>query len=142
MNSWGINVIEVGNQDVPELMGLDIVAIQIASPGAMGYHAGVFFVTAQGQTYFTCYMEPSDYTGNHKYMSWDNLTKVLPPLNNRDQDLREPSRWSEEYLGFGNRLFVKNSIGIEFRKKAEFLLKSEPGSILYNKWLEAVLSVL
>ena len=142
MNSWGINVIEVGNQNVPELMGLDIVAIQIASPGAMGYHAGVFFVIAQGQTYFTCYMEPSDYTGNHKYMSWDNLTKELPSLNYRDRDLREPSGWCHEYLGFGNRLLVKNSIGNDFHRKAESLLKSEPGSILYNKWLEAVLSVL
>lgn len=53
MNSWGHGIIEVGQEDIHELEGCDIVAFQFAEAGAMGYHAGVFFVTAECKVYFT-----------------------------------------------------------------------------------------
>lgn len=53
MNSWGHGIIEVGHEDIHELEGCDIVAFQFAEAGAMGYHAGVFFVTAECKVYFT-----------------------------------------------------------------------------------------
>ena len=47
MIAWKHNAIEVGEKDVPELLGLDIVTFQFAEGGAMGYHGGVFFVTTK-----------------------------------------------------------------------------------------------
>ena len=142
MNAWGKDIIEVSDKDVPELMGLDIVAFQIASPGAMGYHGGVFFVTSDRKIFYTCYLKPSAYTGYSCFMSWDNLTKVFPPVKDLDADMIKPSEWHHKHLGYGNHLLVKQSLEEEFRKHAKSLLKENPGSILYNKWLEAILSIL
>ena len=80
--------ITVGNEDLADLMGLDIVAFQLAEGGAMGYHGGVFFVTSDKKVYSTCYLEPSAYTGFSKYMSMDNLEKVFPPLSDFNHGLR------------------------------------------------------
>lgn len=63
------NIIKVGNKDVGDLLGLDIAAFQFAEGGAGGYDGGVFFVTAEGKVYFTCYLEPCGYTGYAEYIS-------------------------------------------------------------------------
>lgn len=139
-------IIKVGNKDVDNLLGLDIIAIQFAEGGAQGYHGGVFFVTSDRKVFFTCYLEPSEYTNYAEQMSWENLEKVLPPLkelhnyiaNRYAVVLRE---WGYKYLGAGNHLLVKDTILDEFEKKYEALLNEEPELILYNLWLEAVLKI-
>lgn len=142
MKAWGKEITEVGDKDVSELLRTDLVVCQIASPGAMGYHGGVFFVTSDRRIFYTCYLEPSAFTGYSSPMSWDNLTEVFPPVKDIDAGLTEPDGWHYEYLGFGNHLLVKQYLEEEFRKQAKSLLKKNPGSILYNKWLEAILSIL
>ena len=136
----------VGDADVPGLLGADIVAFQLAEPGAMGWPGGVFFVTSDRKVYRTCYLEPSDYSGMSKSMSTDNLKSVFPPLKEfrsglMGRGVESPDGWHHTYLGMGNHLLVKKSIKGEFEKKAAELLEKNPGAILYNVWMDAVLGI-
>lgn len=147
MNSWGHGIIEVGQEDIHELEGCDIVAFQFAEAGAMGYHAGVFFVTAECKVYFTCYMEPSAYSGMHRFMPWESLEKIFPPLKEFDHSIADinvvvPNGWKYRYLGAGNHLLIKQSIWKQFQDEALTLGKGHPETILYNLWLDAVLETL
>ena len=138
MESWGHEVIVVGDKDVESLIGIDIVAFQMAEGGAMGYPGGVFFVTSDKRIFFTSIWEQ---------MSDDNLLKVFPPLAEVKWGLfgrgtRYPEGWHYEYLGMGNHLLVRDDLKKEFLKESERLLRSKPDSILYNMWLDTVLSLL
>lgn len=137
MESWGHEVIVVGDKDVESLIGLDIVAYQEAEGGAMGYPGGVFFVTSDKRIFFTSIWEQ---------MSDDNLLKVFPPLAEVKWGLlgrgtRYPEGWHYEYLGMGNHLLVRDDLKEKFLKESDRLLRSKPDYILYNLWLDAVLSI-
>ena len=137
MESWGHEVIVVGDKDVESLIGLDIVAYQEAEGGAMGYPGGVFFVTSDKRIFFTSIWEQ---------MSDDNLLKVFPPLAEVKWGLfgrgtRYPEGWHYEYLGMGNHLLVRDDLKEEFLKESDRLLRSKPDCILYNVWLDTVLSI-
>ena len=120
------------------LIGLDIVAYQEAEGGAMGYPGGVFFVTSDKRIFFTSIWEQ---------MSDDNLLKVFPPLAEVKWGLigrgtRYPEGWHYEYLGMGNHLLVREDHKEPFIIASDKLLNNYPDTILYNLWLEAVLSIL
>ena len=137
MERWGHEVIVVGDKDVESLIGLDIVAYQEAEGGAMGYPGGVFFVTSDKRIFFTSIWEQ---------MSDDNLLKVFPPLAEVKWGLlgrgtRYPEGWHYEYLGMGNHLLVRDDLKEKFLKESDRLLRSKPDYILYNLWLDAVLSI-
>ncbi len=139
-------IIPVGDADVPGLLGADIVAFQFAEPGAMGWHGGVFFVTSGKKVYRTCYLQHSPYSGVSAAMSMDNLKAVFPPLKEFSPGLmgrggRHPDGWRYTYLGAGNHLLVKESLSEAFEKKAAGLLEKNPGKILYNLWLKAILGI-
>ena len=141
------DVISVGNEDLADLLGLDIVAFQLAEGGAMGYHGGVFFVTSDKKVYFTCYLEPSAYTGFSKYISMENLEKVFPPLSDFNHGLmgfgvQKPEGWHYSYLGFGNHLLLRDDLNKGFRDAAKKLMDKDPNAILYGIWMDAILSVL
>ena len=147
MEASGFNVIAVGDEDADRLTGLDIVAFQMAEPGAMGYHGGVFFVTSDKGIYFTCYLEPSAYSGHMKAMSWEKLEEVFPPLKGFDHGLmgygaRVPDGWRYGYLGMGNHLLIKDAIGDSFNLHAQELEDESPHEILYNRWMRAVVEAL
>ena len=131
-------MIVVGDKDVESLIGLDIVAFQMAEGGAMGYPGGVFFVTSDKRIFFTSIWEQ---------MSDNNLLKVFPPLAEVKLGLlgrgtRYPEGWHYEYLGMGNHLLVRDDLKEEFLKESDRLLRSNPDLILYNLWLDSVLSIL
>ena len=147
MIAWGHEIIEFGEKESEDLIGLDIVACQIAEAGAMGYHGGVFLVSSSGKVYFTCLMKPSDYTGNRKHTPRHILEQVFPPLMECESGLMgrgvsAPEGFMHEYLGMGNHLLVKNCISEEFRKLASVRLKEHPDAILYNLWMDIVCDVL
>ena len=131
-------MIVVGDKDVDSLIGLDIVAYQEAEGGAMGYPGGVFFVTSDKRIFFTSIWEQ---------MSDDNLLKVFPPLAEAKWGLfgrgtRYPEGWHYEYLGMGNHLLVRDDLKEEFLKESDRLHRDNPDLILYNLWLDSVLSIL
>lgn len=131
-------MIVVGDKDVESLIGLDIVAFQMAEGGAMGYPGGVFFVTSDKRVFFTSIWEQ---------MSDDNLLKVFPPLAEVKWELfgrgtRYPEGWHYEYLGMGNYLLVRDDFNEKFLKESNKLHRDNPDLILYNLWLDAVLSIL
>ena len=138
MEIWGHEVIVVGDKDVGSLIGLAIVAFQMAEGGAMGYPGGVFFVTSDKRVFFTSIWEQ---------MSDDNLLKVFPPLAEVKWGLfgrgtRYPEGWHYEYLGMGNHLLVRDDFNEKFLKESNILHRDNPDLILYNLWLDAVLSIL
>lgn len=143
MIAWGHEIIEFGEKESEDLIGLDIVACQIAEAGAMGYHGGVFLVSSSGKVYFTCLMKPSDYTGNRKHTPRHILEQVFPPLMEFGyHGVSTPDGFMYEYLGMGNHLLVKNCISEKFRKLASVRLKEHPDTILYNLWMDVVLDIL
>ena len=147
MKEEDIKPISVGNEDLADLLGLDIVAFQLAEGGAMGYHGGVFFVTSDKKVYSTCYLEPSAYTGFSKYMSMENLEKVFPPLSDFNHGLmgfgvQKPEGWHYSYLGFGNHLLLRDDLNKGFRDAAKKLMDNDPNAILYGIWMDAILSIL
>lgn len=147
MIAWGHEIIEFGEKESEDLIGLDIVACQIAEAGAMGYHGGVFLVSSSGKVFFTCLLEPSDYSGNRKHTSLQNLEQVFPPLKEfgcgfMGRGVSVPEGFMYEYLGMGNHLLVKNCICEEFQKLASVRQEEHPEDILYNLWMDVVLDVL
>ncbi|MBQ1891416.1 MAG: hypothetical protein II164_03625, partial [Firmicutes bacterium] len=73
---------EFGREDLERLTGLDVIACQVAAPGACGYHGGVFLITSDKRILFTCYLEPSAYSGYHKYTPEEDISKVFPAYDN------------------------------------------------------------
>ena len=134
-------IIHVGEKDTENLLALDIVAFQIAEGGAMGRPGGVYFVTSDKKVYYTSYVSQRD------YMPLDKLMKVFPPLKDfrhglMGRGIHCPTGWRHDYLGMGNHLLVREDLHGEFTGAAKVLLAEHPGTILYNQWLEAILSVL
>ena len=147
MKAWDYDIKEVGMEDVPNLMELDIAAIQMAEGGAMGIHGGVFFVTTSRDAFFTCYLSPSPYSGFHKCIEMDELKKIVPALAEFSHGLlghgtKVPEGWQYEYLGAGNHLLIRDDFFEAFRKEAEKLGQEYPNLILYNTWLPAIMRVL
>lgn len=143
MIAWNHEVIEVGEENVSSLTGVDIAAVQFAEGGAMGYHGGVFIVTTDAKIYYTCYLKPSPYTGFSKSMSLDDLRLITPQVTVFLQEDRLPPRgWQYSYLGAGNHLFVREDYKKRFDKSVNRLEQSSPNAILYNLWMDAVLEIL
>lgn len=147
MKMWDYVIKEVGMEDVPDLMGLDIAAIQIAEGGAMGIHGGVFFVTTSGDAFFTCYLSPSPYSGFHSCIGMDDLERILPALSGFHHGLMGhgtiiPEGWQHRYLGAGNHLLVRDDFSEAFNEEAEKLKQEYPDLILYNTWLPAIMRAL
>ena len=140
-------IIEFDETEAKNLLGLDIVACQIAEGGAMGIHGGVFLVSSNGAVYFTCFLEPSAYSGYKKHTPFDILTRILPALEGFDPGLMGhgvsvPSGFNYRYLGFGNHLLIKDCIYKEFDNLARERMGNCPTRILYNLWLDVVLDIL
>ena len=147
MEAWGHDIIEFGETEAENLVGLDIVACQIAEGGAMGYHGGVFLVSSTGEVYYTCLLQPSAFTGFSKFTSRKVLSKILPALDEFHPGLMghgvtTPSGFVHKYLGMGNHLLIKNCIYEEFDKLEDKRMKEHPDKILYNLWLDVVLDIL
>ena len=150
MKDLGYEIIEVGDKDVQSLAGCDIVAFQIAAAGAMGYPGGVFFITSDSKLYFTCYLKPSNYAGDHASMSWENLVIVFPPLKPLKDyiqgligyGVKTLDGWEYKYLGAGNHLLIKQRLGEAFINETKRLLAEHPDTILYNLWMDATLNAL
>lgn len=147
MKAKGQKVIEFDETEAKSLLGLNIVACQIAEGGAMGIHGGVFLVSSEGKVFFTCLLKPSDYTGFKKHTPLDILTKILPALEEFNPGLMGhgvsvPRGFNYRYLGFGNHLLIKDCIYEEFDELAKKRIMEHPDKILYNLWLDIVLDIL
>lgn len=147
MIAWGHKITEFGEKEAEKLISQDIVVCQIAEGGAMGYHGGVFLVSSSGEIFFTCLLEPSDYSGKRKHTPSHILSEYFPPLKEFECGLMglgvvSPSGFRHEYLGMGNHLLVKNCIYHEFQELASVSLKEHPDNILYNLWMDIVCDIL
>lgn len=147
MKAWGHDIIEFGEHEAEKLIGLDIAACQMAEGGAMGYHGGVFLVSSTSEVYFTCLIEPSDYSGYIKHTPRHTLEQVFPPLKDfgcglMGRGVSCPDGFKYEYLGMGNHLLVKECIYKQFQELSSIRLKEHPETILYNLWMDIVCDIL
>jgi ADP-ribosylglycohydrolase len=119
--------IEITSSNYTNYIGLPIAAYSIASGGAMGEVCGVVIITREGKRYHT------NYGGQ---ISEEELSHIIPG---------EKEGWHKEYLGFGNLLFVRESLWENVDKEAQALInkRKEEGrsDLLYNVWQEAVRKV-
>ena len=130
---------EFGKADIENYTGLDIIACQIAAAGACGYHGGVLLVTSDKRILFTCYLEPSAYSGYFKYTPEEDIPKVFPEFEILRKD---HERWKDTYLGLGNILYVRNDYFEAFSKAAEDLLAADHEMVLYSCWKDAILEAI
>lgn len=147
MKAWGYNVIEFEESDIQTIKEKPLIACQIAEVGACGYHGGVFLVTSDKEVYFTCFWEPSDYSGHKKYTPLSMLKESFPPLSLFDRGIlghgtKSPDGYRHIYLGMGNHLFVKENVFGTFNKLAETRLEENSDTILYNLWLDIIMDIL
>lgn len=147
MRAWGYKIIEFEASDVQTIKEKPVIACQVAEAGACGYHGGVFMVTSDREVYFTCFLEPSDYSGHKKYTSLSILKESFPPLSLFDRGIlghgtNSPDGYKHIYLGMGNHLFVKENVYRAFNKLAESRLEEYPEAILYNLWLDVIMDIL
>ena len=133
------NVEEFGREDLERLTGLDVIACQVAAPGACGYHGGVFLITSDKRILFTCYLEPSAYSGYHKYTPEEDISKVFPAYDNLRHD---SDNWEELGLGLGNVLYIRKDILEAFMNASKAILNADKELILYSCWIDAVFEVL
>ena len=130
---------EFGNADIGHYSGLDVVACQRSAPGACGHHGGVFLVTSDKRILFTCYLEPSAYSGYHKYTPEEDISKVFPAYDNLRHD---SDNWEELGLGLGNVLYIRKDILEAFMNASKAILNADKELILYSCWIDAVFEVL
>jgi ADP-ribosylglycohydrolase len=109
---------------------LDVVAISIAEPGAMGDPCAIEFITSKSRVF---YANPAN-----ENISLEQIISACPILSEIKLGLfgcvKIPKGWKPTYLGAGNHLFIKESISEQFQlgtkqKQAEI---KERG--LYNNW--------
>lgn len=133
------NVEEFGREDLERLTGLDVIACQVAAPGACGYHGGVFLITSDKRILFTCYLEPSDYSGHYKYTPEEDLPIVFPDYDSLEVNKRD---WHEQDLGMGNTLYVRRDYLEAYFRAANELLAADRERILYSCWIDALLEAI
>jgi len=133
------HVEEFGQDDIAGLSGLDVIACQVSAPGACGYHGCVFLVTSDGRILRTCYLEPGEFSGYHKYTPEEKIPEVFPAFGSlRD----ESGKWKMFNLGLGNLLFVRNDYQERFSEAANAFPRADVKLIMYTYWVDALFEVL
>ena len=140
-----INV--VGHDDVLDLIGINVVAIQIAEGGAMGRPGGVFFVTSESNVYFTYLRRQLSKDEAYREMTGDDIIKIIPEISSfksgmMGHGVEHPAGWYYEYLGMGNHLLVKSEYEKRFLQEVQIQEDLYPDKIHYNLWLDAILNAL
>lgn len=144
-NNIKVNV--VGHDDVQDLIGIEVAAVQIAEGGAMGRPGGVFIVTTDARVYLTYLRGLLSEEGSHREMNEEDIVSIIPMIADFRSGLlgygvQHPAGWHHHYLGMGNHLLVKTEYEPLFLKEAQILEGLNPEEILYNLWLEAILKAL
>lgn len=142
-----IKINPVGHDDVQDLIGIEVAAIQIAEGGAMGRPGGVFIVTTDARVFLTYLRGHLPEEGSHREMVGEDIVSIIPMIADFRSGLmgygvQHPAGWYHHYLGMGNHLLVKAEYEPLFLKEAQILEGQNPEEILYNLWLEAILNVL
>ena len=97
MEIWGHEVIVVGDNDVESLIGLDIMAFQMAEGGAMGYPGGAFFVTPASKVSLPTITRRSpsggdgcDHSASHSETIQESPPRLSQLLQGRHLPVAEP----------------------------------------------------
>lgn len=113
---------------------LDIVALSIATPQAMGDSGAYEIVSSNGMVYHA--------NPEYEDISMEQLMDVCPFISEHHLDvlLDAPNEWKRFNMGHGNFLFVSNLI-IEQFQLWMCRLKLNP-YYLYGKWIEIALDCI
>ena len=134
-------MIELTRQNVGLCRKLDIVAISIADPGAIGVEGSVTMVTSDNKVFHTNYLSG---------ISETELFWIAQPFYYlyyfSDLDSKQRSMWHIEYLGRGNNLYVQikywDYFEEEIKKRFDEYQEKEKYIILNDIWVVVMQKVL
>lgn len=117
--------------DYQSYLPLDIAAVHISEPGAMGYHGVLRIITEDKRLFMVQYL----------YDQWpeEDILRVCPfmrEFKHIQSCNNDYGSWKWFYMGFGNHLYAKAKLA----KKFKFDDMAPPQ--IYGAWVEAVLSNL
>lgn len=116
----------------------DIVAISIASGGAMGDPGAIEIVTSKGEVF---YANPL-----YENISMVQVYCACPILTEIELGIfsciKKPIGWSSFYLGYGNHLLLHDSINKQFQFGQKQRQDEIQNRLLYNVWLDIVLDCI
>ena len=116
----------------------DVVAISIATGNAMGDPGAIEFITSNGGLF---YANP-----DYENISLEQIYTVCPIFLEIDsrffERTKNPQGWEYIYMGFGNHLYIKESIYAPFQLGTKQKKEQKKGSLLYNNWKDIVLDCL
>lgn len=128
------NVIKLSKANYKKYIPIDIAAISLAEPGAMGERGGIIIMSTKNELFHLNYIRDE---GTN-----DVLDLICPILFECEILLfaeKTPPGWFSKYLGFGNHLIVREYLQCQFDEKAN---KLEDGKILYNEWINIISSII
>lgn len=128
-------VIKLTKDNCNEHKLLDIVALSIATPQAMGDSGAYEIVSSNGIVYHA--------NPEYEDISMEQLMEVCPFISEYHLDvlLDAPHGWKRFNMGYGNFLFVSNLIIEQFQLWMS-RLKLNPHGELYGKWIEIALDCI
>lgn len=117
---------------------LDIVAISIASGGAMGDPGAIEIVTSGGKVF---YANPL-----YEDISTEQVFTACPILSEVELGIfgcvKKPIGWNFIYLGYGNHLILHDSISKQFKLGQKRRHKEIQNRLLYSVWMDIVLDCI
>lgn len=114
----------------------DIIAISIATSNAMGDSGAYDIVSSDGIVYHA--------NPYYEDISMDQLIHVCPFIsdNQLDIDLDEPRGWKRFNMGYGNFLYIRNTIIEQFQMGVKQLKDKSQSYLLITVWIDIVLDVV
>lgn len=115
----------------------DIIAISIATPNSMGDSGAYEIVSSDGVIYHA--------NPYYEDISMEQVVHVCPFISDSqlDYSLDEPRGWKRFNMGYGNFLFIRDSIIEQFQlciNKLELIPYN--GLYVYDNWKEIVLDIV
>lgn len=116
----------------------DLVAISIATGGAMGDAGAIEMVTSKGEVF---YANPlyEDITIEQVFIACPILSEIELGIFSC---IKKPTGWNSIYLGYGNHLILHDSIYKQFQLGQKQRQDEIRNRLLYNVWMDIVLDCI
>lgn len=133
-----MNIITITKDNYTDYDLHDVVAISIATGGAMGNPGAIEIITSNGGV-FSADTINEDITLEQVFTICPDLLEIDTRFFER---IKNPKGWQYIYLGLGNHLYIKETIYAPFQLGTKQKKEHIKGSLLYNNWKDIVLDCL
>lgn len=133
-----MNIITITKDNYTDYDLHDVVAISFATGNAMGDPGAIEIITSNGGVF---YANPE-----YEDISLEQIYTVCPDYLEIDsrwfEGTKNPQGWEHIYLGWGNHLYIKETIYAPFQIGLKQKKKQIKENLLYNNWKDIVLDCL